>query len=1314
MAKLPTGLLYAATTAESTAFPAVWRAVSASGKNRWCVLLGAIGGGCLVTFSVGFAQTLNVVGGAAPSPFAPKVVPVVMSSPVRGESAADTILFNRLLSDAQYWLTQHQFDRVSDTIRRALNIAPQNPRALLLLGTAQQAQGDSAGAEKTLAQMEANGAPQDLCMALRRIIATKPVDKAQLAHARALAASGTMLQAAMAYRALFGNGPPPPDLALEYYGVLGATILGYQEAVSRLKLWLQQQPTDLDAQLLYYRILTYREISRAEGVERLKALAAADISPRIRRQAYAAWRQALLWEAIRGSSVPMYYEWLAQHPNDAEIADRLAKAREEQRRIDADTARIDGYAYLNSGHVNEAEKGFQQALAYNAQDAAALGGMGLIAERQHDWHRAEQNFKQAMAADPATAAQWQTALLGMRKSMAGSNPLPMQISRAIAAHRDDDARRYIGQLASQPGQEAIALLFRAQLEMQEGHRAEAEEAYRGVLLRLPRNKAALSMLITMLLQDGRADEAAEVIRQTGNVQTVLADRVRSAQLVQQVEQTASETDRVSLLNEAVGLTPNDPWVRLKLAQALVAAHRPEQAQAVMDAMLTQRVPSQEALAAGVVFADGQNDFATSARLLKRMSSAAMTPDMRRLMTRAQAGMEVEEAESSSASPVAGLLALANRPDPTGQRAQLTADALLRHDEAQAAYTVLQKADAQVRDMPLAQRLNYAGLYLHILAMPGSTSFHRKVSQDITATLNAFDTQAQTTPPTEHEAEVRRTIEDGFMAIQADHLVRNGWPDDALHLLTPYIESNPDAVESRLALSRVYAAKDMPERALVEDMKVLDSTPNNRRVLAATVHDAAMAGDSSTANTMAQRLQALAPEASETWSALAESARSNNNMRMQLAAMEHLQEADCDSKESDACEQHAVLAPDYRWPLIESGYRDLQGVMLPASYHYLPEDTTPEANNRSIVYLHDSLSPQIDGNFYVRNRTGIDGLGQMTELALPLTATLPFQSWDHRLSFSVAPTFLFTGNPLANADSNHQFGQCATVGPDGVCAGRGHHYYVQGVGLNVSYVNRWFSADVGSTPLGFPIANVVGGVEFAPHLTRDLVLRVSGGRRMVTNSELSYAGMKDPVSGRKWGGVTREFGHGMLEWGHPMWDLYAGAGFAYLDGTHVVANTELDVQAGGNAQVWQDHEKRMIVRTGLNFSYYSYRRNSYLFTWGQGGYFSPQSYYAIMIPLEWTGHRDMWTWLLRGEGGFQHYHSDAAPYFPLNDGLQPAAIGQNTEGAQSASGVAGNVQGRVVYQVTPSLRLGVQASYSRAGSWSEVSAILMAHYTIDSF
>lgn len=1282
----------------------------------WLGAVGTLWGG---TLSSALAQGVvsDPASLAATTALSPaQGAPVVMAlQSANGLNAQDSALLDRLISETEYWLAQHQFKHAQDTANRALDIAPQNAQALLLLGSAQKGLGDLAGAENTLARMESTGASQDMRAALRDVIAANPVDPERLAQARALAAAGKMLQAAMAYKALFGNGPPPQDLALEYYTVLGSTILGYQEAVARLQEWLKRNPADLDAQLLYYRILTYREASRLLGLDGVKKLAQADVSPRIRRQAYDAWRQALLWTAIRGSSVPLYYEWLTQHPNDAEIADRLAKAREEQKRIDADTARIDGYSHLNAGRVDEAEKGFEQALAYNAKDAAALGGVGLVAERQHDWQRAEQNFRLAMEADPATAAQWNEALAGVRKSMAGSSPLPAQIARELAARRYDDARRDIARLAQIPGQQTIALLFRAQLEMKLGHRTEAEEAYRGVVSRMPHNSGAVAMLVNMLLQDGRVDEAESLIQENGYTRSALAARVHSARLVQQAGQTTDDDERVSLLNEAVETTPSDPWVRLKLAQALAATHHADQGQAVMAALTDQPHPSQEALTAAALYADGQNDFATSEALIRRMPPAALTPDLHRVMDRAQAEADISAAEHLGPSAVNGLRALADRPDPSGQRALLVASALLKHDEAQAAYDVLKKGEAQSSAVSPSQRLSYAGLYLHIMALSDSSGLQKQARQDVLANLNAYDAAAQEPgqQSTEHETETRNQVEDGLMAIQADALVKNGWPDDAQRSLQPYTATHPDAIQSRLALARVYEARNMHAQALAEDMDVLKSRPDDTRVLRASVHAATMADDAATAASLTQKLQTIAPEDRDTWSAVAENAQAHDDTRSQLAAMEHVQSIECESDSGDACDRHDVLKPDYRWPLIESGYQDLRGDTLPAAYHELPADTATEANNRSIVYLHDSLSPQLDGNLYVRNRTGEDGLGQLTELAVPITGTLPFESWNHRVSFSIAPTFLFTGNPQSNTTNNHQFGQCATVGSSGLCGGAGRHYYAQGVGLNINYVNHWFSADIGSSPLGFPIANILGDIEFAPHLTRDLVLRMSGGRQMVTNSELSYAGMKDPVSGRTWGAVTREYGQAMFEWARQQWSLYAGAGFAYLDGTHVVSNTEVDAHAGGIATIWNDQE-RQRVRTGLNFSYYGYRRNSDLFTWGQGGYFSPQEYYAIMLPLEWSGHRDMWTWLLRGEGGFQHYRSNGSDYFPLNDGLQQSAVTPSTEGRQSASGVAGNVMGKVVYQATPALRLGMQVGYSRAGNWSELTAFLMAHYTFDSF
>lgn len=1287
------------------------------------MLLGVLGAVWGTAPSYGLAQALadadgpGARTGAPPAPVPSSSVPAasVPAAPTQAAQtgskleALRTVLFSRLLSEARNWQSKHQFDRALSSINSALDMEPRNPEALLLLGTIQKASGDLAGAQTTLQRMQNSGLPPSQVNALRAVLEARPIDSEQLAHARALAAEGKTLQASLAYKALF-NGAPPPELALEYYGALGSTILGYQEAVTNLQLWQQSHPLDYDAQLLYYRVLTYREPSRAAGLDGLRRLATADITSSVRRQAYAAWRQTLLWEPIRGSSIPLYQEWLTQHPDDTDIADRRQRATQEQKRIDGDDARINGFSQLSAGRVDEAERNFRQALSYNASDASALGGMGLVAQRRHEWHLAQDSFRQAMAADPSTANHWQTALSSIHASMMGSNPLPAQIIHAIETHNYDVARREIAQLGGQPGQQTNALLFRAELELREDHRTEAEEAYRAALMRSPRNAGAMTALVTLLLQDGRVDEAEAALRQSGELRPDLLARIQGARDLRQASLAATSAEKIALLKDAVDATPDDPWVRLKLAQALAADNRPAEGQAVMDTMLKQpRVP-REGLAAAIIYADGQNDFVRAQALLSRLPAAELSPDMRQIMERAQLKREVSAAQHDGASAVDGLRALARRPDPSGQQALLVADALLGHGEAQVAYDTLRQGESQAGALTLAQRLNYAGLYLRILGTPGSPALQHEVQNSLRNTLNSFDTMAASQPPTPQERGTRQKIGDGFLAITADGMTQQGRPEAAVAMLKPIVSAHPDAMEARLALARAYEAQDMPDRALAEDVALLRDRPNDTDILAAAIHDATMAGDTATAGDLTRRLVALAPRSRQTWNVMADNAQANGDMRGQLAAMQQVRAIDCANKDTGNCAPQDVNAADYRWPQMDGDYDYRQAILLPDTYHFLPNDTQAQATTRSVVYLRDSISPQVDANAFFRVRTGSAGLGRLNEFGLPITGNLPFNSWNNRLSFSITPTFLFAGNPLARSNSNHQFGQCATQA-GGVCAGTGHHADAQGVGLDLAYTRDWFSVDVGSTPLGFPIENVLGGIAFAPHLTRDLVLRINGGREMVTNSELSYAGARDPVTGRTWGGVTRDFGGAMLDWGQDGWNLYAGGSFAYLDGTHVAGNTEVSAQAGGNAVVWNDHHRQQLS-TGLGFSYLSYRHNSDLFTWGNGGYFSPQAYYAIMVPVEWSGHQDKWTWLLRGEGGFQHYRAGAATYFLPDDGLHAYAGTPGTQGRQSASGVAGNVRGRVVYQITPRVRLSLQLGYSRAGNWSEFMGFLMAHYTFD--
>ncbi|MCY7168921.1 BCSC C-terminal domain-containing protein, partial [Streptococcus gordonii] len=69
----------------------------------------------------------------------------------------------------------------------------------------------------------------------------------------------------------------------------------------------------------------------------------------------------------------------------------------------------------------------------------------------------------------------------------------------------------------------------------------------------------------------------------------------------------------------------------------------------------------------------------------------------------------------------------------------------------------------------------------------------------------------------------------------------------------------------------------------------------------------------------------------------------------------------------------------------------------------------------------------------------------------------------------------------------------------------------GVELNMALSGDSYRLDIGSTPLGQDLNTLVGGVKWSPKLTNYLTLILTGERRAVTDSLLSYVGLKDRYS-----------------------------------------------------------------------------------------------------------------------------------------------------------------------------------------------------------
>ena len=285
----------------------------------------------------------------------------------------------------------------------------------------------------------------------------------------------------------------------------------------------------------------------------------------------------------------------------------------------------------------------------------------------------------------------------------------------------------------------------------------------------------------------------------------------------------------------------------------------------------------------------------------------------------------------------------------------------------------------------------------------------------------------------------------------------------------------------------------------------------------------------------------------------------------------------------------------------------------------------------------------------------------------------------------------------------------------------------GVGVGVSYRNGGFGADVGSTPIGFQQQNIVGGVGYRGELGEHLTWSAEASRRAVNDSVLSFAGTKDARSGREWGGVTSNglALSGTLDNG--LLGGYVNLAAHRLKGRNVADNEHRQADLGFYVHALETDNQSLTA--GINLTVMQYDKNLSGFTYGHGGYFSPQDYFDLGFPVHWSGRSasQKVNWKVDASVGVQHFSSDATPYFPTDAALQQAAydaaslaalLGLTSEytapvyAGQNKTGVSYNVSGAAEWQVAPQLFLGGRLTFNNARDYNQFNTNIYLRFVLD--
>ncbi|WP_046157681.1 cellulose synthase subunit BcsC-related outer membrane protein [Chromobacterium vaccinii] len=1207
-----------------------------------------------------------------------------------------------LLEQARLWQSLGrplEAQQALDKLQRIHAAKPEDKaEALTLQALVQVQQRQDQQAQKTLAQLRKlypGYAGIARVEQLRRVMGP---DRNKLLTARSLFNSGKYEQAYAAFNELYQGPPPAGALELEYWQLVARLPNGgWARSQAALKKLIQQSPSNHRNRLALIGIQLLRPPLPPQAFAELKALSQFADS---RNEALSLWRRAL-----QQADMPQdaYLAYLRAAPDDEQIRSRLdalQEGRRKQRELLADPAYralLAADKQLDANQLAAAEKSLQLAAGRYGNQPQYLKSLGRLREKQGRVADAQLAETLAQARAAIQAGQWQTAR-ALLDQAGKSQPASVDVLLADAEwqagqKRADQARRLYRQaLDRKPDSgQALAGLLRGYLDA--GQYAEADQMLRALPQRQQRALGASYL-----------SARAEVERELG-------DRL----LVQgQLPQALRHLQR------AVDLQPQNVWNRFALANAWLAAEDADKGGAVLSQLADAPAASPESLYAYALFQAKRDENRAALATLQRVPQPARSEGMAELQRRvwlretmrladarlalgraAEARRGLQDAERRMRGDPERLSELAQawlRAGDAGHARQLLmsqyleqpstdnelayADLLLDLGDAAAAEPLLAAASQTRQDMSEGQRQKLAELQATLATAQADQA--RQAGDD--AGAQAILSQALANAP--QDARLQRRL--------ADYDMEAGRWDAARERLRQVLSGNPDDDEAQLQLVDVYIKTGNRVSAGQGIDQLLRDKPG--RSLDFRLRVMTRLGDVGDTARLDREISSL----------LAQNVKSPGLMGQ--AARRARQK---DQPEQALAWYRAGFAPASAMATVgDAGQRQpLRPVPAePAQQESLHEEYAELLDARSVkIWQGLDLT-------YRSAENGTPGQSQMTMWQAPLLVELPAPREGKY--FLRADAASIRAGSLDNSAGNdyalQRFGSvaaCAALAGNSVqsCAGRFGAQSAQGVDLGLGYQNDQWRLDIGSTPQNFPVSNVIGGIRYSDSVSI-LNYKLEASRRPVTSSLLSYAGVRDAYTGQTWGGVVASGVGGSL--GYDKGGRFgAWSNFAYqqLTGENVADNRKVTVMGGVYWRLLKEPTRQLTL--GVNSINFWFQKNLGEFTFGQGGYYSPQRYNSLSIPLGYAARNERWSWTGRASVSVSSAREAAEPFYPTRPDLQ-AQAGNPYVSASSGPGWGVSLSGAFEYQMTPRLALGGMLEYQHSQYYQPGRALLYLRYQPD--
>ncbi|MDQ3027108.1 MAG: tetratricopeptide repeat protein, partial [Pseudomonadota bacterium] len=593
-------------------------------------------------------------------------------------SAADSPEAVGLLQRAEFWQARARDDLAREELDKLFRLERDHPEGLMLQARMQLRANQDREAAATLERLRKAHPGHPGVAQIATLLRIRGADKERLRQARQLGRAGRNEEAVRAYRAIFGDGFPDDELALEYAQLVAGTRNGWETGRGLLADLARRHPDDPRFQVALASHKSTRKPVDAETLKSLRELSAAP-SVLVARQAREAWRRAVLAMDRVEASLPALREYIAANPGETAVRERLdevTRVPAQDRRVRADPvprAKSDGWAALEAGRTDDAEARLLEALGRTPNDAEAVGGLGVVRLRQGRHAEALELFERARRLVPSSAAKWNGLIETARYWR-----LLQQAQQAREAGQLEVAAARVREARALDPKEPNGAMELVRIHLAAGRDREAE----------------------VMLGEIPPEQRAQV---GGAINRLRASRFRET--ARELQAQGRRAEAIAALEQGAALDPLDPWMRHDLARLYAAAGEPRRGDALFEDLLRRRpgdaANTRYAFALFLASVERESEALT---VLEGVTAGERTAGMAQVQRDAKRAIDLREARALRATGrwqeaselYSGLL----RADPGEKEAQLALiEILVERDDLAAAQPLVEAALRSQPDDP---------------------------------------------------------------------------------------------------------------------------------------------------------------------------------------------------------------------------------------------------------------------------------------------------------------------------------------------------------------------------------------------------------------------------------------------------------------------------------------------------------------------------------------------------------------------------------------------------------------------------------------